>query len=391
MASIISLGVAQMMQTARQSQRRIQILATFAEMQTRINTLLLDQSAFNFTINGNSGSFYDSLKNGALVTETATPQKMIVYDGSGQATFNLLGPSDNAGPYNGLTDKGTPCTTFYPTIGSGNDDCPISYRIMAIADCGTPAVTIAVINTMPAATTCTEPQLKIAARLIFNPSNANNNRVLNKYRNLVAIPPADVTSPAGKYDVLIKRTASSISRSFKLVSYVLGGVFGIGGCGTSLTHGAGPCTTLAMPGLIHPATISSLTTSGWVVEYDPNSLVTVNAAAGTFTINEIGNYICSATGYAFATGTFYLNLMVNGTVLASATTFASYVNGSSEAMARLDTSFYVSALGNTYSLFQKCDAVTVPAQCGTGISKSTSNTVHYPIVTLTCSKLDNAF
>ena len=180
MASLVSLGIVQMIQSAHDQQRRTQILSTLTEMKSRIETIMRDQQSFGNTMNGNSTEPFISLKAGngnvnVAAIGLANPQKFWLFDSSNWTTsdYKLLGPGDAAGPYNGFTERGVPCATFYPTLGSGNDACPISYRLLIGATC-------------PAAspTSCRNPQLKLVARLVFNPSNATNSS-LNKLRSLI--------------------------------------------------------------------------------------------------------------------------------------------------------------------------------------------------------------
>lgn len=377
--SLISLGIAQMIQATRISQRRVFLTQTLSEQKTRIEGLIRDQNAFNFTINANSGAPYDQLKSSQSVAEIATSAavKMVLYDGSGTAVMNFMSRTDAAGPYNGLTEKGTPCTTFFPTAGQGRDDCPISYRIIMSVDCP-----------FMAEVTCIDPQLTIAARVVYNPSN-NTNSILNNFRGLVSQTAADTSTAAAKYDVLLKRTASTIARSFKYSS-LIPALIGI--C-NGLTSGGGLCTVGGGATTEHP----SPRVNGWTREYDPDNLFNnnsaVNASLGDFSFNEVGYYVCSITAYAFATNQFSLALRnaMAGQNSGVATAFAGVgltATDGSEAQVRLETSLYVPNITDVYYVTHQCDTAGA-GLCSTGFSKNSA--AIYRNVTITCSKSDSAF
>lgn len=378
-ASIISLGVAQMMQQARISQRRIGLMTTLAELQQRINTMILDQGAFGISINRNTGAPFTALQNGTAQA-SGGPVKIVLYDGSGDpaSAFDLLDASAMTG--NGFTEKGNKCTTFNANSGLGNDDCPISYRLLISWSCPSPA-----------APSCVDPQLTVAARLVFNPSTAPN-RILQRFARLIQTGPANTTSPAMKYDVVVKRTASSIAREFKLGAYIPSGA---GSCppapATPYSKGAGACSTASLTK--HPI----FPAQPWLVEYDPHGLVVANNAGvnGDFRFTEVGFYACSVKGYAFMTDAAQIAIYdaTAGAAQGTASTFAGVgvgigANSGTEALLRLDASLNVADTSHIYQIRQQCGN-TAGGTCGMGFSKDTS--VIYPNLSITCSKLDASF
>jgi hypothetical protein len=389
-ASTISMGIVQMMENTRRAQRKIQLLSTLQEMKLQIESLIRDQASFNNTILLNTGSPFTELKSGALVTEfsATSPVKLVLYDASGadSSKLDLLGPAETTG--NGFTEKGTRCTTFNAGAGAGTDQCPFSYRIMLSADC--PLVDPVV------ETTCRDPQLRIVARLVYNPSSAINGVLMTWDKLIAQIDGFDISSDTvGKYDVMIKRTASSIGRSFQISAYVKSGASLCTVTGAmSLTNvwGAGTCTSAIA---VHPTS----NTWGWVKDSDPHTLVTTASATtganSRFRFNEIGTYICSVKAKALDCDGFVIELYNNsGTTIAYASTVAPSF---SDTEARLDTTFNVGSLTDNYIIRQRCDrpsANPVPADRTSGancrLGFNAASTAFAPL-TVTCTKMDNAF
>lgn len=379
-ASIISLGIAQMMQQARITQRRIGLMSTLAELQKRINYLILDQGAFGISINsadnGAIGAPYTALQAGTAQAGAGGPVKFILHDATGDPanTLDLLGPATMTG--NGFTEKGTPCSTFNANAGAGVDDCPISYRIMMSWTC-------------PATVACTDPQLTVAARLVFNPSTQSG-RILQRFKQLIQQGAADTTSPTMKFDAVVKRTASSVAREFKMGAFLPAAVGTCGAAGN--LPGAGTCSVAGFAN--HPMFTAPIS-QNWQKEYDPNNLVTIGAA-GNFTFNEIGSYACSVKAYAYNTGTADIALynVTAGSAVGTATTFAGSTSGSgstggAESLLRLDVSVTVPSLpSDTFQIRQQCQSNAVGI-CSMGFSKN--NAATYQALSLICSKLDVSF
>lgn len=375
-ASIISLGIAQMMQQARISQRRIGLMTTVSELQKRINYMILDQGSFGISVNRNVGAPFTALQSGTAQAGGG-PVKMVLYDASGDLTnmLDLLGPADTTG--NGFTEKGTPCSTFNANSGAGNDDCPISYRIMVQWTC-------------PRGGTCLDPQLVVAARLVFNPSTAPN-RILQRFSRLLQQGPADTTSPAMKFDAVVKRTASSVAREFKITAFRTAGSALGAECGNGGNFKGGGLCTLALA--VHPIFLLA----NWTEEYDAHDLVTT-VVGGNFSFNEPGYYSCSIKAYAYRTDTADIVLYNTTTaaVVGSATTYAGSgagtgSSGGAESLLRLDVAVNVPLPPTTNPVFQiqqRCGSVA-GGVCSMGFAKD--NTLEYAPLSLSCTKLDQSF
>ena len=401
-ASLVSLGVLQMLENTRMTQRRINLLSTLTEIKTQMESLLRDQSAFNISIINNAAvqaiEPYISLSQGRTVSESsatlAAPVRFIIYDSGGYAQYPLYGTAVS-GTGRGFTEKGTPCTTFDPTPGSGTDECPISYRILMAVDCP---------KTLPTnETACVDPNLTIVARLMFNPSTAAG-RVLQRFDSLIGqisgttIPATSDGSNTGKYDIFMRRTATSIGRTFTISSYVnpasapfyaatIPSMTGVAGF-----LGGGSCTT---PASWHPAVNSF----GWTEDSDPHDLATTGSTTKDFRFKEIGQYTCSLKAKAFDCDSIYFALVdssASGTIIARATTNAP---GYSESEARVDFTFNVGVTSTNYSVLQECSRPSAgqtaeptfdsPEQLRLGFSAD--ETVYYAPISISCTKMDNAF
>ena len=394
--SAVSLGVVQMLENTRRTQRKIQLLGVLQDLKVQIQERIRDQSAFNNSILNNTGSPYTELKSGLAVTEFATtaPVKLALYDASGvlESAFDLLGPSDMTG--NGFTERGNRCTTFNANAGAGNDLCPISYRILLAADCP-------IVSPSPE-TSCRDPQLKIVARLVFNPSSGTNSVLKNWDGMLAQTTGFDITSDTvGKYDVMIKRTASSIGRTFSIKSYVTSAATLCNVTGAmTLTNvwGAGACTSATTPA-VHPTSFNF----GWSKESDPHTLVEIASATTShrsrFRFNEVGSYLCSVKAKAIDCDGFYLDLY-NETAGVSVGTTYTIAPGFSESEARLDINFSVGSLTDNYIIRQRCErslANPSPAErtssenCRLGFSTASPTSTPFAPLSVNCSKMDSAF
>lgn len=366
-AAIVALGVAQMMVNSRITTRRINLLNLLREQKLRIEYLLRDQTAFDQTLNGtlNSAPIFTALKTSALATElsyTNQATKIVIYDSAGVPVYDMLPPIAVSMPAtaNGITEKGNPCTSFNPNPGAGNDNCPISYRITMGADCLGPA------------TTCFDPQLKIVARLIYNPSTSQYS-TLNQFRNLIPASGTNTDSIAdtqidNRYDAVVKRTASSISRGFKLTAYY-----------DSTGGGAGACTGAFA---VHPRAAAG----NWTVDYDPHNLV--SASLGTFNFKETGYYNCSLWEVAYGVNGFTYRIY-NVTTASAKGTGNGIALPNAEVIGRLDTSFLVSPTTDVYRADVKCDIPVGITDLGPPHSAAIGTS--YPVMSVQCSKVDNAF
>lgn len=389
MTIIISMGVATMMQNSFKEQRRVVLLDTLRNQKVRIETMLRDQSIWNGTMNGNATAgipIFQALKAGSETTTIplATPIKMQIFNADASIAYDLLGPASMTG--NGFTEKGTVCTTFNANPGSGNDECPFSYRVLLGAVCVSGSTA-----------KCTNPQLKIVARLVFNPAS---NGSLANFVNLVS--PVNTSSIAdtiqdSKYDAVVKRTSTAVNRSFRIVS----GFTPTGGAGTSCpTGGAGTCTTGVTPGL-HSMTnrggVNNWRSDAAVGAFDTYSLVTSSTTVnGGFRFNETGFYGCLISVPAFATQGFTAYLYAGATpVASSAITAGLWV----QATAVIDAKFNVTSTSTDYFINQKCEAhpiapapsvATEADNCTLGFGPASSYGSFVSIITVSCYKMDRS-
>lgn len=375
-ASIVALGVSTMLVNSKIQTRKIQLLNTLSEQKSRFEFLLRDQAAFSNIVNNNTGTLFTQLKAGSA-TEVAytSPVKVKLFDSVGNTAYEGLDLfTSGIFTASGTTEKGNPCTTFNGGAGLGNDDCPISYRILIGAECG-PGTT---------GTNCRDPQLKIVARMIYNPSTASYSQ-LDKFRNLLPLENTAIFDSVadsihdGKYDAVVKRTASSIGRNFQLsVAH------------TNMAAGSGPGTCNSFW-----ETHKRLVSAGWTIDYDPHSLVaSVNTGGnGRIVFSEGGYYSCTISAPAFGVNGFSIKLydVTNARDIAIGSSVApQWV----ESTARLETSFNVTNPSTTvFSVYFRCDAHTpdpVAGEYELGMSRAPYN-IPFPMVLMTCSKVDNAF
>lgn len=372
LAALISLGIATMLQNSAIEQKKMMLLGTLKELKIRIETVVRDQSAWNKTvadITSNSSLACLSTAVGCDSTSASptSPVKLILRDAGNNIVFNLL---DWAGAgTNGFTEGGAKCSTFSATAGAGNDMCPISYRLVYSLTC-------------PNGGTCKNPQFKVTARLIYNPSSSgylHRFKPLIQQGSLTTTNEITSTNVDGKFDVAVRRTSASVNPYFKL-AMAAGSVGGPAGCAA---QGAGTCTTTMN---LHPM--------NWTSSYveDTYGLLTQPTNSGaemqTFKFKETGFYSCNAAVTAFATLGFQAELydVTAGVVKGSATTIAGLYSQSS---AIIEAEFNVVDVTHAYAIRQKCDSAAV-AQCSLGMNTA-SYTGRTVVVSLTCFRLDKNF
>ena len=387
LASIVSLGIATMVQNMSIEQKKTVLLSTLKDLKNRIEYLARDPNSWSQTVNVSTGTnnsnanTFGAIRNQAALNIAGltftTPEKLILFDASGAIAMNLLGPTDATG--NGFTEAGASCTTFNAAAGAGDDACPLSYRLLIGYQC------------TGAATTCTNPQIRIVGRLVFNPSTTG---ILNRYRILIAqIAGADISSTAatalGKYDAIVERTPTQGNRSF-VIAVQFNSTSATANC---TNNGVGLCSVGAAA--VHPRS----STSGWTAVV-PSSLVTSSGANFRFT--ESGAYACNITVPAFATGGFYAELYnaTTATSVASATTTAGLWT---QASAIIDTKFNISETAvstpHQFQIRQRCDAIPTAGpsgdanigNCTLGAISSGSYNGTSNIITVSCYKFDSSF
>ncbi len=384
--AIISLGLVTMFQNMAIEQKRINLFNTLRELKSRMEFVVRDQNAWVKTINDTSNPSLSCLINSTICTvqdpATGSPTKIVLSDAAGNRVFDLLDWT-GAGA-SGFTENGTPCTTFSSAAGAGVDSCPISYRLVYLMFCTN------------GATTCSNPQIKVTGRLIFNPHPQG---ILNRFRNLIAVGNLSQTGTSGadedtddaKYDIAIKRTSAQLNRYFKIVMTADGNTPCDSGSGTDRKCNDGP-TYLQHPGIwnTHPALVDN--TYG---------LVDITSADGKFKFTEIGYYSCTISVTAFATLGFRANIYnesLNKTVSEATAVAGEWTTAS----AVIDAKFYVQDITHVYYIGQRCDSLPsgrTPSppinvdNCTLGMNTSPYNPSPNgtTIVSMSCYRMDLTF
>ncbi|MGZ3726642.1 MAG: type II secretion system protein [Pseudobdellovibrio sp.] len=392
LVAIISLGVATMLSNAASETKRLRLFNTLKELKAKMELTIRDQSSWGQTIAVTTGTYnstatFNQIRAKGLVTAVpyTAPEKIILFDGSGNIAYNLL---DWAGTgTNGFTLDGGSCTTFSAAAGAGSDACPISYKLVDAVTCPN------------AAASCITPQIRVVARLVFNPSTVPSGSTVStlmKFKTLIGYGDYTTISGAaidGKYDAVVSRTPTQSTPSFKLTAYKTAAS---GGCATA---GAGQCSQGA-------DAIHSFTTSvGYTVDSDSSggSLVTAGTGAngipkGYWTFGNIGQYSCKVTIVAFSTGGMTAGLWnANGGSpqnLGYGSTTAGQWAG---ATAIVNADFAVTNTTHQYYVTDNCASIpsaSAPGDtsvnlCSLGMAQSPYAGVNTPIVTVDCNKLSN--
>ncbi len=390
MAAMVSLGVATMMQNSMRESRRVQLLDTLKNRKVNFDNMLRDPDIWTATVSGNSGSvpFSQLISSNNSTSEIAftSPVEFVLYNSDNTVAYDLLGPGDSSG--NGFSERGASCTGFNNNPGSGSDNCPLSYRLLVGVECP-----------VSSAAACTNPNLKLVARLMYNPASTGTMAAFTNFLNPVSTTSIADTVVDGKYDSVIKRTSTTINRSFRMVSGFTPHDFGsiLTNCQSMGGGGGGRCHTGT--GTIHERTSQTTIASGrWddsTNGMDPYNLVTVGAAgSGTFSFNEPGYYGCTISVPAFATNSFtaYLrNTSTNVDVAQSTVTAGLY----SQTVANIETKFNVTSTGHLYAIRESCEtdgaSPTNYSYCTLGIPTTTAyDSTFFSLVVVSCYKLDKS-
>lgn len=382
LASIISLGVATMMQNAFIEQKRVALFATLNDLKLKITSNITDPNSWAKTMAANAAlsCLTSNTTCTAIYTPGGTPPKIILKDGAGNDAYNLLDWTSTGS--NGFTESGGSCSTFSATVGSGSDACPISYRLVINMWCA------------GAALTCTNPQLKITGRLIYNPSTTG---VLNRFRNLIAVGSLNSTAEGGtppndaKYDIHVLRTAVQVNRTFKLVMQKtsVGTTPNDGLANHCNEEGVGTCSTTLT---LHPLSWKLIDDSAGILATPASGTPSQNIS---FNSNFTGPYSCTINVPAFATQGFTAEFYnsTNGITIGTATTTAGLW---AQSLAVIETKF-VAESGKNYQLRVRCQAV--PPIGGDGYDPRNCSLGMHPqpyagsadIVTMNCFKIDTAY
>lgn len=219
----IIYGIISMLMFSARQQHKQTIHSTLVEVQKRLQSYLNDPGAWQKTFLAPANASAFSCINGGCVSGT---KNMILEIRDATAAGMMLSnlPNDWANPTypsGGFTDQGVACNNFNGNPGFGNDSCPFTYKIV-----WEPVQTMA------------NPAFRITARLIYNPSASSYKTVIQLGSETTLSPinslnigkrpttPASFTGEpnevsdvtAGKYDVVVWRTAGSNIPTFRAVS-----------------------------------------------------------------------------------------------------------------------------------------------------------------------------
>jgi type II secretory pathway pseudopilin PulG len=268
------VGIVTSMNKEQNNQTRISALR---ELKTRFQFLLSDQNSWNQTLasNATAGNALAVCIKNKTTCSSAGISDLVIRDANNAVFFDPppFGTAVPAAGSNGFTDKGAPCTAFNGT--TGNDLCPITYKVVWEPIC-------------PLSGACINPLIRVTVRTMYKPSATAQVTSFSLGNTTGAAGWTDDSNPAntGKYDVVIKRSASSISKAF---SYqIISGALGGGSCNVT------PAVTTR--GAVAPL---------WTVSSDPFGLATVSA--GVFTI-KAGTYSCKLTAAGWAVDNFFVQL-----------------------------------------------------------------------------------
>lgn len=330
------VGVVTSMNKEQNNQTRI---STLRELKTRFQFLITDQNSWNQTLaqNATAGNALAVCLRDKTTCSAAGITNLTLYDSAGTAVF--VPPPFNTTPAaagsNGYTDKGTPCAAFNGTTGV--DACPISYKVVWEPVC---------------TGTCKNPLVKVTVRMMFK---ASNNAQITAFSvgnsdHTTSWTDDTVAANVGKYDVVIKRSASSISKSFKLTISSTAAATGGGACATDPAVSVRGDTTAGTPG---PA---------WDAEAagdDPFDLVQTVGTDGTIRIAP-GTYSCKITALGWAVDSFKVQLnklvapnngVVAGSVGSSNASSTSFMQSTASSSPVVSVS---EAAGATFKIEQSC-------------------------------------
>jgi prepilin-type N-terminal cleavage/methylation domain-containing protein len=325
--AIVALGMTGVVTSMNKEQNNQTRTATFRELKTRFQNLITDQNAWSKTIqqNGDAGESMECILKHTSCTVNSIFD-LTLYEPSGTPFFvpPAYGSVPTSAP--GFTDKGVPCTGFNGTSGSGNDACPISYKVVWEPVCEAP---------------CKNPLVRVTVRLLYNPSSS---------AQVAAVPLAtgaiqNNEAAAAKYDVVMKRSSTTVNRSFSISikRTSAGGAVGGGPCPNAWTVRGN--STMAPIGE-YP---------GWSEDSDDFSLVTVDSSTGNVNIQP-GTYNCKITATAWAVDSFQIQVRnTTDSVLLpdSAATANASTTGYAQAIATSNTIISISAAKN-FVLEQRC-------------------------------------
>lgn len=338
--AIVALGMGGVITSMNKEQNNQTRLATMRELKTRFQNIITDQNAWNKTIqmNGGAGQPMQCL----LEHTSCTPGSafdLTLYEPSGTAFFipPPYATSPVAAGSRGFTDKGVPCNTF---DGAGNDACPISYKVIWEPLCTAP---------------CRNPLVRVTARLLYSPTGATQTTAFSLGTGAITNNEAG----AGKYDVVMKRSSTTVNRSFALAIRVTsaGGAVGGGDCPNSFTVRG---NSSLPPAGQYPA---------WTEDSDDFNLVAKDDTTGYLRIQP-GTFSCKVTATGWAVGSFQIQLrnvtdgaILNDSIASASTSATSYT----QSVATSNPIISISA-PKDFVLEQKCQSTAPISKFGMGLT-----------------------
>src|SRR3989338_2175996 len=294
--ALVASGMIGLVTSMNKEQNNQYRLSALRELKTRFQFLISDQGSWNKTLERmySAGDplavcIRDQVTCAALI---GVVSDLTLHDNAGNPYFvppaNTLVSPSWPGNSAGFSDKGSPCTGFNGNTGAGVDTCPFTYKVVWEPIC---------------TGTCINPLIRVTVRLIYNPGSKAPALPLGSGNLTTSAFDTDdsVADNTGKYDVVMKRSAKAINKSFTLnmtnnYSVLPTGEAAPGGnCQQSPTFGVRGKTSAPESG------------TSWNEVDDSFDLVTVDIATGEISIMP-GTYSCRITAVGWAVNTFTIQL-----------------------------------------------------------------------------------
>lgn len=183
--SVVSVGITRLFSSSLKLQLRSNTTSSLDSLKRDFISYVNNDSAWQYTVADAVNANMACLKNSLACTHngnstTGSPagiplssQPFRLRDAANGIVYDAV-----TDPTAGYTMNGSPCTGF---SSSGNDSCPIQYTLTWSAIC---------------TGSCINPQIRVSARLDFQPSSASRNLALNR-DNYSAEFIRGVASPVG--------------------------------------------------------------------------------------------------------------------------------------------------------------------------------------------------
>ncbi len=340
-------GMISLLMFSAQRQRYQTMIANVRELQKKMDGLLNNQDAWKNTFAANAS--FNCIRTRTACLETQNVITEVRDAANNVIVTNLPDWSTPGYPSGGFTERGIPCATFNGTAGGGNDLCPFTYKIIWEPLCtgGGCAVHL-------------DPAFRLTARFVYNPSPSFPANAAIQTGSPIAVQPLDPANStktpvtptnvssasqiaddkAGKYDVVIWRTATTNVPSFRIVSTT-----------------SGPCTNVGY-------SLSSAR-GGWTFAnssggYDPfylvKSLMSYSSTNDAVQLAHLGTYDCDVSAAGFNVGGFQTRLVLNvGNVFTSVGSSAANASGNLQSSVEFNSLFTAPSDLSVYQVQQVCD------------------------------------